>query len=310
MARINEIGDTEKGQYALGRLRARKFKKDGFKKGNEVGKYAEKAREKSSLYTKTVDGCNDTFYSPSKYKNLTDSHANGWHDEMRKNESMKKREVNLSEEKISSIVHSVINEMFDEVTKIAYDPNMLDGIDSIDTRSINYFIQSMIPEGNRVSVNSPYKAIRQLVLYFSPEGAAKHGGRLTKDIVNHIMKDDAIRKVVYAISQADRKIIETIYGQNKLTGKPLMQQIVWNLDTILQQLMQLNDLIEHSNIKNYFDGTDALSGSKDGKRVGLSTIMYNAFMGIDEIKKQIKKMQDILDKGRDAFSYNTGRFRR
>ena len=38
--------------------------------------------------------------------------------------------------------------------------------------------------------------------------------------------------------------------------------------------------------------------------------MYHAFMGIDEIKKQIKKMQDLLDRGRDAFSYKTGKFRR
>ena len=220
-----------------------------------------------------------------------------------------KRKINLSEERISSIVNSVINEMFDEA-KIAYDKNFLDGIDSIDTRSINYFIQAMIPFGNRVSVNSPYKAIRQLVLYFSPEGAVKHGGRLTKDIVNHILKDDSIRAAVNAISKADKKIIDLIYGENKLTGRPLMQQIVWNLDAILEQLMTLNTLVDKSNIKNYFDGTDALSGSEDGKRVGLSTIMYHAFMGIDEIKKQIKKMQDLLDRGRDAFSYNTGKFRR
>lgn len=305
---INEIGDTEKGQYALGRLRAKKFKKDGVKKANEIGKYAEKAREKSSLSTKTVDGCNDTFYSPSKYKNLTDSHANGWHDEMHKNESTKKN-LNLTENAIRNIVRSVINEMFDEST-IPYDKNFLDGIDSIDNRSINYFIQSMIPSGNRVSKNSPYKPIRQLVLYFSPEGAVKHGGRLTKDIVNHIMRNDALRKKIYEISQYDRKILDLIYGKNKLTGKPLMQQIIWNLDAILSEMVEFNNIVSSSNIRNYFDGTEALNGAKDGKRVGLTSIIFKAFTGIDEIKSQIKKMQEILDKGRDAFSYNTGKFNR
>jgi len=308
MVMINEIGDTEKGQYALGRLRAKKFKKDGVKKANEIGKYAEKAREKSSLSTKTVDGCNDTFYSPSKYKNLTDSHANGWHDEMHKNESTKKN-LNLTENAIRNIVRSVINEMFDEST-IPYDKNFLDGIDSIDNRSINYFIQSMIPSGNRVSKNSPYKPIRQLVLYFSPEGAVKHGGRLTKDIVNHIMRNDALRKKIYEISQYDRKILDLIYGKNKLTGKPLMQQIIWNLDAILSEMVEFNNIVSSSNIRNYFDGTEALNGAKDGKRVGLTSIIFKAFTGIDEIKSQIKKMQEILDKGRDAFSYNTGKFNR
>lgn len=115
MARINEIGDTEKGQYALGRLRARKFKKDGFKKGNEVGKYAEKARDKSSLYTKTVDGCNDTFYSPSKYKNLTDSHANGWHDEMHKNESKNmKKGMKLTESELKMVIEGAVRNILKE----------------------------------------------------------------------------------------------------------------------------------------------------------------------------------------------------
>jgi len=214
---------------------------------------------------------------------------------------MKKR-INLTEERIGSIVRGVINEMFNEAG-IAYDKNFLDGIDSIDNRSINYFIQAMIPEGNRVSKNSPYKAIRQLVLYFSPEGAIKHGVRLTKDIVKYIMKDDSLRKKVYEISQCDRKILEIIYGQNKLTGRPLMQQIAWNLDTMLGALGEFNELFNNSNIRNYFDGTEAINGSEDGKRVGLSTIMFNAYMGIDEIRKQIKKMQDILDRGKDAMSY-------
>lgn len=212
------------------------------------------------------------------------------------------RRINLSESRISGVIRGVINEMFDEA-KIAYDKNFLDGVDKIDNRSINYFIQAMIPDGNRVSVNSPYKAIRQLVLYFSPEGAVRHGGSLTKDIVNYIMKDDNIRKTVYSISIADKKIRDLIYGDKKLTGKPLMQQIVWNLDSILEQLIKLNDLVEKSNVKNYFDSTEAINGSADGKRVGLATIMYKAFMGIDEIKRQIKKMQEILDRGNDALSY-------
>ena len=87
-----------------------------------------------------------------------------------------------------------------------------------------------------------------------------------------------------------------------------MQQIVWNLDEMLSSLSEFNNIVSNSNIKNYFNGTEALDGATDGKRVGLSTIMYHAYMGIDEIKNQIKKMQALLDRGRDAFSYNTGRY--
>lgn len=73
--------------------------------------------------------------------------------------------INISEQAIKMALNTVLCEMFDEAS-IPYDKNFLDGIDSIDTRSINYFIKAMIPQGNRVSKNSPYKAIRQLVLYF------------------------------------------------------------------------------------------------------------------------------------------------
>lgn len=222
--------------------------------------------------------------------------------------------IKLTEQQLHSVireaVNNVLNEMIGEASPIPYDKDFLVGIDSIDARSINYFIKAMIPEGNRVSVNSPYKAIRQLVLYFSPEGATKHGGRLTKDIVNNIMKDDALKSKVFEITQCDKKIINLIYGKNRLTGKPLMQEIVWNLDAILQALIQFNEIVNNSNARNYFNGTEAMNGSADGKRVGLMTIMFNAVKGIDEIKKQIKTMQELLDKGNDAFSYYTGRTRR
>ena len=218
--------------------------------------------------------------------------------------------MRLTESYISRIVRGVINEMVDEVASIPYDPNMLDGIDSIDVRSINLYIKSMIPSGNRVSVNSPYKAIRQLVLYFSPEGAALHGGRLTKDIVNFMLKNDVFSSKIFSITQQDKKILDLIYGQNKLTGKPLMQQIVWCLDEILNQLTELNTAMESANFRNYFRDTEAMEGSKDGKRVGLATILFKAYMGANEIKKQIKKMEALLDKPGDPFSYNVGKTRR
>lgn len=291
MKRINEIGNTSKYQYLLGKLQRRKVDKGDEKAAEEIGKYADDSAKKASYK-------NDT-----KLGQLRNSHKFGLADQNsiagKWNEN---RAINLSEAYIGSVVRSVINEMFDEA-KIAYDPHMLDGIDSIDARSINYFIQAMIPEGNRVSVNSPYKAIRQLVLYFSPEGATKHGGKLVKDIVNFMLKNKALSTKIYAITKLDNEILNFIYGDKKLTGKPLMQQIVWRLDEMINQLGQLNEVMNSANFRNYFGDSEAMIGSKDGKRVGLSTILVRAYMGCNEIKEQIKKMQNILDKGNDALSY-------
>ena len=209
----------------------------------------------------------------------------------------------ISEQTINRIISGVINEMFSEIKTIPYDPHMLDGIDSIDVRSINLYIQSMIPEGNRVSVNSPYKAVRQLVLYFSPEGAIKHGGRLTKDIVLSMLKNKELSSKIFAITSEDKKILDVIYGPNKLTGKPLMQKIIWSLDEILTKLGELSNVMNSTNFRNYFNNTEAMEGSKDGKRVGLATILMNAYMGANEIKSQMKKMEAMLNKQNDPFSY-------
>ena len=216
----------------------------------------------------------------------------------------------ISEQTISRVIRSVINEMLGEVSSIPYDPKMLDGIDSIDVRSINLYIQSMIPEGNRISINSPYRGVRQLVLYFSKEGAVKHNGKLTKDIVTFMLKNNDLSSKIYAITQEDKKIIDLIYGPKKLTGKPLMQQIVWHLDEIISQLGELNEVMNSTNYRSYFASSEAMEGSKDGKRIGLAQILMKAYMGSNEIKNQIKKMEALLAKQNDPFSYNTGRFRR
>jgi hypothetical protein len=168
----------------------------------------------------------------------------------------------------------------------------------------------MIPEGNRVSVNSPYKAIRQLVNYFSETGALKHNGRLTKDIVGLMRKNKTLDSIISAITVEDKKIIDLIYGPNKLTGKPLMQQIIWHLDEITTQLVKFNEVMNNANFRNYFNNTEAMEGSADGRRVGLSQILVSAYTGVNEIKEQIKKMDALLTKQADPFSYFTGNLRR
>jgi hypothetical protein len=218
---------------------------------------------------------------------------------------MRKNVIRLTE----SQLYNVINESVKKILR-EFDETLLDGIDSIDARSINMYIKEMIPLGNKVSVKSPYKPIRQLVLYFSPEGASKHGGRLTKDIVNNILKNVEVKKAVDNLTKCDKNIIEYIYGSKKLTGKPLMQRIVWELDGIIEALMKLNEEYKKTNSTNWFGHTEAIRGSEDGRRVGLGDIMFKAVMGATKIKSLISKMQNLLDKPTDPFSYRINRTRR
>ena len=216
----------------------------------------------------------------------------------------------ISEQTISRVVRGVINEMFGEAKSLPYDPHRFDGIDSVDANTINMHLRGMIPEGNVVSKNSPYAPIRQLVLFFSDEGARRHGGRAVREIVEFMLRDDVLSSIINAITKCDIKIKDLIYGEKRLTGKPLMQQIVWNLDAILEQLEKLNAAMSSNNYRNYFSNTEAMEGSKDGKRIGLAQILIKAYMGANELKSQIKKMDVLLTKQNDPFSYNPGKFRR
>ena len=213
-----------------------------------------------------------------------------------------KRRIRLTEGDLHRIVKESVRMILE-----GFDEHLLDGVDSIDARTINMYIKQMIPIGNRVSINSPYKPIRQLVLYFSDEGAMKHGGRLTKDIVINILKNDAVRNAVLELTKCDKNIISYIYGEKKLTGKPLMQRIIWELDGILDALIKLDTEYRKTNSSNWFGHTDAIKGSEDGKRVGLGDIMYNAAMGVTKIKAIMGKMQKLLDKPNDPFAYRIRR---
>lgn len=220
-------------------------------------------------------------------------------------EFMTRKLIRLTE----SDLHSIISESVQRLLR-EYDEHLLDGVDSIDVATINMHIKQMIPLGGRVSKNSPYKPIRQLVLYFSEDGAMKHGGRLTKDIVNNILKNEKVRKAVYDLSLRDRKIKGYIYGPNKLSGRPLMQRVVWEMDGILESLMNLNQEYKKTNSAEWFGHTDALMGGYDNRIVGLSGILRSALANATKIKEQIKKMQELLDRPRDPFSYSTRSFGR
>lgn len=211
---------------------------------------------------------------------------------------MNKRIIRLTESDLHDIIRESVNILLE-----TFNPNLFDDIESADALSINKFIKEMIPLGNRISPNSPYKPIRQLVLYFSENGARKHGTRLTKDVVNNILKNDAVRNAVNDLTKRNNEVLSYIYGEKKLSGKPLMQRIIWEMDGMLETLMKLHQEYEKSGSQNWFGHTDAIKGRDDKKMKGLGEIMYDALIGVTKIKGLMNKLQQLIDKPKDPFSY-------
>ena len=164
----------------------------------------------------------------------------------------------------------------------------------ISNRDAQALLKELIPEGNKWLKNTPYKAIKQLVLYFSPNGARKHGGAATREIVEFMLKDRAISRVIKEITQLDYKIHFMVYESRELRGRYLVQEVIYQLIGMREALIKFDQALTNSNFTNYFQDSEAVKGSPDGRRIGLQQIAINAFKGIAELTQELEHMQNAM----------------
>lgn len=198
-----------------------------------------------------------------------------------------KKILRITESDICNIVKNVLKE---------YDQHMLDGIDEMDERGFDYVIRELIPQSNRISVNNPYKPIRQLCLFFSENGAMKHGSGTTARIVRMMLDDPKIGPIIGKIQKLDGDIRYLIYKNKMYRGSSLAQMVIYKVDEINSLLFDFNEALSKSNLKGYFSETEAMQGSENGKLVGLAKISIACFKACGTIKKELEKLQKLLDK--------------
>lgn len=187
--------------------------------------------------------------------------------------------------------------------KIAYDPHMLDGIEFIDVKSAVSYIKSMIPS-SEYDRNSPYVPIRKLVKFFDKEkGVLRHGRGGSADLVKYLYKQDDIRKAIASLTLKDGELLNLVYEQKMYVGTELIDRVRWKLDEIQSDVQDLLVGLNNSECLSLFGDKEAVKGSKDGRLVGLSELIFNANEKAYEMSKNIKLLDEIMKNGKDPMEY-------
>ena len=186
---------------------------------------------------------------------------------------------------------------------ICYDEHMLDGIEYLDMNSAMSFIKSMIPS-DVYARKSPYMPVRKLIKFFDKDsGVLRHGRGGSASLVKYLYTFNDVRKNLAVLTAQDAELLDLIYKQRMYKGLELVERVVWKLDAITATVQTLMVAIAHTNCDTLYGKTEAMKGSSDGRLVGLTDLIINAREKVEEVTKQVKKLDKLLKKGSDPLSY-------
>lgn len=187
--------------------------------------------------------------------------------------------------------------------KMAYDPNMLKGIEYVDIKSAMAFVKSMI-SNDVYDRKSPYVPVRMLVKFFDKEsGVRRHGRSGSAELIRYLLKQDDVRKAVNSLTVKHTELLNLIYVQKMYVGNELIERIYWKLKSIVEDVQILIVGINKSECLRLFGNTEAINGSEDGRLVGLRDIVIRANDSLYNIVDQISKLDSIMKQGKDPLEY-------
>ena len=216
---------------------------------------------------------------------------------------LKENHVKYNEEDLRKMTLSLIENVNNELETMiceAFDPSILDDIDVLPPSEVPKLVKNLM--GTIRQRKSPFAPIRALSLFFSKDGALGHSVG-AKPVIQYLLKVPEISKSLMNINNGIKKL-EDLLGDTGGRGYGLVYDVSYIIDDLMEAVqMMLVGLKKNENM-NWFRGTEAIDGSKDGKRKGLASIAVSAAMQMDNLKKFMDKLKKFADAGRDAMSYN------
>jgi hypothetical protein len=193
-----------------------------------------------------------------------------------------------------------IDNGIDKIISEAFDSNILNGIDFLPPSEVPKLIKNFI--GDIYQRKSPFAPIQAIGLYFSKEGAIGHTTG-AKPIIQHLMKDPDVSKSIWIIQQTIKKI-ENLINQRGM-GYQMIYEFSYLVDDIINAVTTLNVALNKNYQLDWFRGSEAIDGSKDGRRKGLASILIQASMNMSKVKDFINQLKKFADKGKDSMKYHT-----
>lgn len=192
--------------------------------------------------------------------------------------------------------------------RISYDPNLLNGIEYVDTKSAVAFLRSMI-SNDVYDKKSPYVPVRMLVRFFDKDkGVRRHGRGGSAALVNYLFRHEEVAKAISSLTRHHNELLSLIYIQKRLVGSDLIEKVYWQVQGIVDEVRRLIGYINKSECIWLFGNTEAINGSGDGRLIGLREIIIRANDSLCDILKQLGRLDSLAHKGKDPLEYSIPKY--
>lgn len=148
------------------------------------------------------------------------------------------------------------------------------------------------------------KVLKSIVAYY------RHGyrqwGIIARDIINMPQIQSPFLNVVLRTAEVDSKIgeIEKIAKKSDKAVFQYVEKLQYILDDLQKNLDNLLSGISKSGVlSSVMQNHECIVGSKDGKRLGLRTLVIKGDKAIVELGKIIAKLEDITKRGVNPMDY-------
>ena len=215
---------------------------------------------------------------------------------------LKENQIRYDEEDLKKLTFKLIenvNNELDTIISEAFDPSILDGIDELPPSEIPKMIRSLM--GTIRQRKSPFAPIMAISLFFSDNGAKKHSVG-AKPVINYLMKVPEISKAVFDINKGIKKL-EELLNESGGRGYGIVYDVSYIIDDLTDAVQRLLGGLNKNSNMDWFRGTEAIDGSKDGKRKGLASITVSAAMEMSKLKAFVDTLKGFAEKGKDPMSY-------
>lgn len=181
-----------------------------------------------------------------------------------------------------------------EKNNIKYDEHLLDDIEFIDAKSALYYLKS-IASSDVKKKKSPYVPVRMLVKFFDKEkGVLRHGKKGSAGLCRFLNSKKETSKPIAMLTAMDTELITLIYDtKSRDVDYELIERILWKIEEIQEEVNKLINEISKSDCWLFYENSEAMQGSDDGRRIGLADIIIRASKSLIEISRVTRKLQKI-----------------
>lgn len=204
-----------------------------------------------------------------------------------------------------SDLHRIIKESAERVLRETFDASLIDGIDSIDMRTLRKWLMDFF--GDYKSRKTPYYGIKELVHYlYDSEKLGKNGKPIPATykkvqgggrIFRAIQRDTELVYLFSRVKQLDKKLTD-IALNCRGSQTQIVDEVSWNVDEMVNTI---NKILKNSNLndilRHYHD--DAAAYSIGGKQRSIGRIMFETAMSLGKVQRYVKKLKDLVDNSED-----------